>query len=85
MPPRMRCSDWSQSIEELALLSDSPRNDAVRLGVLRAKLNAMATRFDLMQTMGLPLDLDAVCERRGIAAIGKPLQTCLSHQLPEAV
>ena len=46
------------AIEDLALLAETTRNDAVRLGAVRARLAAMADRFEVMQACGLlPRDL----------------------------
>jgi hypothetical protein len=49
------------AIEELALLAETTNNDPVRLGSIRARLDAMATRFEVMRIAGLvPTDYRGV-------------------------
>jgi hypothetical protein len=53
------------AIEELALLAETTNNDAVRLGAIRTKLDAICRRIELMQALGLlPRDLGLFEDRR---------------------
>jgi hypothetical protein len=49
------------AIEDCALLAEATKNDAVRLGAIRARLTAMAERGELLRLSGLlPFDERAV-------------------------
>jgi hypothetical protein len=49
---------FEAAIEELALLADSTNHDGTKLGAIRARLDAVKSRLELMQAIGvLPGDL----------------------------
>jgi hypothetical protein len=49
------------AIEELALLAETTANDPVRLGAVKARLDALGSKFELMRLSGLlPFDARAV-------------------------
>lgn len=49
------------AIEDLVLVAEDTKNDAVRLGAIKARLSAMAEKHELMRLSGLlPFDVRAV-------------------------
>jgi hypothetical protein len=49
------------AVEDLALLAEATKNDAVRLGAIKARFSAMGERHELMRLSGLlPFDARAV-------------------------
>jgi hypothetical protein len=74
-------------VEELALLSETTNNDAVQLGAIRTKLDAMCRRIELMQALGLlPRDLGLFEDRRDGRLMASALLSVLErhHVSPEA-
>jgi hypothetical protein len=74
-------------VEDLARLAETSTQDAVRLGVLKAKREAMRERLILMQAVGLlPRDLGLLKHEVDVRRIIQVFMAALDrHDLPEVV
>jgi hypothetical protein len=78
---------WPAAIEDLAMLAQATNNDPVRLGAIRARLDAMAQRATLLRLGGyLPATRRAEMVEADIRRMGEDIFKAIEkHQVPDEV
>jgi hypothetical protein len=75
---------YDAAIEDLALLADSSTHDGARLGAIRARLDAVTSRWELMQAIGvLPANLEQLWPEWDAQRVARRIIDVLDdHQIP---
>jgi chorismate mutase len=78
---------YDAAIEDLALLADETAHDGTKLGAIRARLDAVKSRWELMQAIGvLPADLGQLWPEFDAARVARQIVDVLdNHQVSPEV
>ena len=75
---------FDAAIEDLALLAGSTAHDGTKLGAIRARLDAVTSRWELLRAIGvLPANLERLWPELDVDRVARRILDVLdSHQIP---